>query len=163
METAISFTEARVILKLRYQFLSLGPPVQSCLCSNWCLCYLYFITISSCIIWKIKQCKMSNMCHELICSVINSGHSLNATFECVLWPVFLQKINCTIFHELQLLLCCSNFFEIWWGQSWRLCLQNTLQFPSVCFHYLFTKLFLFQSKTKNSGSEGNPDTLFLKS
>ena len=31
-KTVVSFTEARLVLNLRYQFLSRGLPVQSCLC-----------------------------------------------------------------------------------------------------------------------------------
>ena len=86
---------------------------------------------------------------------MNSGCSLNATLECVLWLGFLQKINCTVFRKPQLPLCFFNHFEFWQVHSWILCLQKVFGFPQFCFYYLFMKLFLFQSKTKNTVKDIN--------
>ena len=42
------------------------------------------------------------MCVELMYYVINSGFSLKTTWQCVLCPGFLLKIDCAIFHEVSL-------------------------------------------------------------
>ena len=99
-------------MKLKYQSRSRGPPVQICLCER-------------------NRYIMSSMCVELTCCVINSDYSLKATLECVLWPGFLRKIDCTVFHELQLPLCCFNPLEILWGHSWIFSLQKNVWFSSI--------------------------------
>ena len=86
---------------------------------------------------------------------MNSGYSLNATLEYVVWLGFLQKINCTVFHKLQLPLCFFNHFEFWQVHSWIFCLQKVFGFPPFYFCYLFMKLFLFQSKTKDTVKDIN--------
>ena len=68
---------------------------------------------------------------------------------------FLQKIDCTIFHELQLPLCCFSLFKIWWGHRWILCLQKGVQLSSVLLLLHFMKFFLSQSKTKNTMKDIN--------
>ena len=55
-----------------------------------------------------------------------------------------------IFHELELPLCYFNFFQIWWGHSWIIYLQKGFGFSPFFFYYLFMKLFLLHSKTKNA-------------
>ena len=75
---------------------------------------------------------------------------LKGTLKCVLWLGFLEKIDCTIFHELQLLLQFFTLFKIWWGHSWILCLKKLFSFPPFSFYYLLIKLYLFQSKKKNA-------------
>ena len=56
----------------------------------------------------------SNICLELICCVTNSGEILKAKLECFVARIFTDF---TVFHELQLPLCCFNLFEIWKGHS----------------------------------------------
>ena len=80
---------------------------------------------------------------------MNSGYSLKATLEYVLWLGFLhQKIDCTIFHELQLHLYCFDLFEIWWGHSWILCLQKGAGLSSVLLLRPFYEAFSIPVKNK---------------
>ena len=62
---------------------------------------------------------------------MSTNYNLEATHKCALWLGFLQKIDCTIFNEFQLPLCCFNIFEIWWVYSWTLCLIKGLWHSSV--------------------------------
>ena len=91
------------------------------------------------------------------CCVINIGYTLKAALECVLWTGFLQKIDCTILHELQLPLYCLIlfFFEFSEVIVEYFVYKRVFGFHPFCFYYLFMKLFLFQSKTKNAVKDIN--------
>ena len=67
---------------------------------------------------------------------------------CVFWWGILQKIDCTIFYELQLPLCFFNLFEIWWSQGWILCLQKSVLLSLVLRLLPFYEPFSFPVKNK---------------
>ena len=90
------------------------------------------------------------MCVELICCVINCEDSLKTILECALRPEFLKKIDCKIFHGLQLPLCVvSIFLKFDEVIVEYFVYKRVFGFPPFCFSYFLIKLFLFQSKAKN--------------
>ena len=80
-----------------------------------------------------------------------------------LWPEFLQKIDYTIFHDLQLPLYIVWIFLKFGEVIVEYFTDKSLfGFSPFCLHYLFMKLFLLHSKTKNTVKDKNQNFTSIK-
>ena len=88
---------------------------------------------------------------ELIYCVINSEYSLKATYDCALHMEFYKRLmvqssmssnhnHIVAIFSLNLVMRIIEYFVY----------KRVFGFPTFCLYYLFMKLFLFQSKTKDT-------------
>ena len=119
-------------------------------------------------IWTLfTQCKSrktrGQTCVQLICCVLNSSYSFVAGIFIEVYLLNHQWAPTTV--TLQCFLKFVEFIVEYFVYKRVFC------FPPFCFYYLFMKLFLFQSKTKNTVKDISwgmnwirkiPKTLFVR-
>ena len=96
------------------------------------------------------------MCVELICCVINSSYSLKVTLECFMDGIY-NKLTIHSSVNSNYRYVASVFFKFGEVIVEYFVYKRVFGFPPFCFSYLFMKLFLFQSKTKNVVKDVNQD------